>query len=359
MSEDFQKQPDRPEIPAWFTYGTLGVLLMIIGALAAITIQPRHIFRTGVTAELKNGFIHLDTQTSRYLIRSSVPIIDKNAGEDDPFTFIRFNWADIYWRIAANLRNPSPQEILKAQFPFMAFIKPRVLPIKVHYPIITNTKPEIPEPEETIPNKPASNPALTKEPEIFIFHTHTSESYIPVSGKDHQFNQKGDIVQVGRYLQRTLEDKYGIKCIHSEEIHDQYPFRDSYKRSQITINNTLKEYPSIKVVLDVHRDATPGLAATCTIKGEKTSTILIVVGSDKMGLPHPHWRENLDFANQLTENMNIYYPGLSNGIVVSNARYNQHLNNHSLIIEFGDQNSTLDDIYRAIDRFAEILVLTI
>jgi stage II sporulation protein P len=200
---------------------------------------------------------------------------------------------------------------------------------------------------------------LAEVPSVLIYHTHTSESFIPVSGKDHRLNAKGDIVQVGEYLQKVLEEKYKVKCIHNEEIHDQYPFRDSYKRSQVTLIKCLKEYPSFKVVIDVHRDATPGVEATCSIQGKETATILLVIGSDKMGLPHPNWKKNLQFATKLTETMNLYYPGLSSGVIVSDARYNQHLHDHALIVEFGDQNSTLEQVNRAAELFAEILVITL
>ena len=104
---------------------------------------------------------------------------------------------------------------------------------------------------------------------------------------------------------------------------------------------------------------TPGIDATCAIKGKDTATIMIVVGSDKMGLPHPNWQKNNHFAEELAENMNLYYPGLNNGVIVSEARYNQHLHDHALIIEFGDQNCDLDEVFQAADLFAEILAQTL
>lgn len=355
MSDSAEKSKVKRIIPYWFTYGTLGIFWMVIGVIAILTIHSERnsIVQPNVSAQISNGLIRLDTPTSRFIIKSSIPILESNAGEEDPFTLIHVNWSQIYWRIAANLSNANPQEILKAQFPFMAFMKPRTLPIKLPIQPIT--------PRLSIPSEPTIVPTqqLANDPEIFIYHTHTSESYIPVSGKDHELNQKGDIVKLGEHLQQILEEKYGLKCIHSEDINDQYPFRDSYKRAQETVIKYLAEYPSIKVVFDLHRDATPGMKTTCNLNGEKTATLRIIVGSDKMGLLHPNWRENLEFATRLTDNMNLYYPGLSNGILISEARYNQHLNNHALIVEFGDyQNSTLEELNHAIERFAEILVLT-
>lgn len=255
--------------------------------------------------------------------------------------------------VSANVKNATPQEILKSQLALLTLYKPK--------PIIKLVPKNIVPPKIQEPVNPPVNDITPKvinnEPLVFIYHTHTSESYIPVSGKDHVY-PKGDIVKVGDRLAATLEEKYNINCIHTDQVHDQVPFRDSYTRSQVTILKYLKEYPSFKVVLDVHRDATPGVVARCTIKGQKTATIGIIVGSDKMGLPHPNWKKNLDFANKLAENMNLFYPGLNSRVLISDARYNQHLHDHALIIEFGDQNSTLDEVYRAADLFAEILAVT-
>jgi stage II sporulation protein P len=357
MSNDWDKflQTEKPA-PCWFSYGTLGIILMLIGAFTVLTISSAkfNILRLNTISQLGTRLIHLDTQTSRFILRNGIPILDRVADEDDPFTLMHLNWSEIYWRLAANVKTASPKEILSAQFPLLALFRPKPAPI-IPPKIITIPQPTTsPEPPKDLPG-----PVLAGVPSVLIYHTHTSESYIPVSGKDHHLNAKGDIVQVGEYLQKVLEEKYKVECVHNEEIHDQYPFRDSYKRSQVTLIKCLKENPSYKAVIDLHRDATPGLEATCSIQGKVTATIMIVVGSDKMGLPHPNWKKNLQFANKLTEIMNLYYPGLSNGVIVSDARYNQHLNDHALIIEIGDQNSTLEQVNRAAELFAEVLVLTL
>ncbi len=340
-------------IPPWFFFGTLGILLMLISALAVIALRTTtgHSTKTMVSS-LRAGPIRLDTQTSRFILRKGIPALDRSVDEDDPFTFFNFNWTEIYWRLAANIANATPQEILKAQLPLLALVKPKPVQLVkgIQPPVQAEPSPESP--------PSAEPPPLSGEPTVFIYHSHTTESYIPNSGKDHTPNAKGDIVLVGSYLQKLLETKYGIKTIHNEDIHDTFPFRDSYKRSQVTAMKYLKEYPSIKVVLDIHRNATPGVDATASVHGQDTATISLVVGSDKMGLPHPNWRKNLTFAKKLEAAMNHYYPGLCDGLLLSDARYNQHLHDHSVIVEFGDQNSTLEKVYRAVDYFAEVLVYT-
>lgn len=353
---EIEKRPEQYGIPVWFTYGTLGILLMFVGLFASIMVTSlnQNITENDTIARVTTRLFHLDTHTSRFILRNGIPVLDRSAGEEDPFTLLHFNWVELYWKIAANINQGTPQEIIKTQVPLLALS--RVKPDPVNLPLPAH---ELPKPPlQQLP--PAKNKILSlAKPSILIYHTHTSESYLPVSGKEHLFNQRGDIVKVGEYLHKVLEEKYNIKSIHCDQIHDQYPFRESYQRSQQTLIKYLEDYPSLEILLDLHRDATPGLKPTCTIKGADAATIMIVVGSDKMGLAHPNWKRNHEFATKLNDCLNLYYPGFCNGIVVSDARYNQHLSNRALIVEFGNQHSQLDQVFRSVEYFAEILAIVI
>jgi stage II sporulation protein P len=356
MSETWQKKTSQPHIPVWFTYGTLGIFLVIMGAVGVFTFHSagQILWNSGRISKVGNGFIRLDTQSSRFILCSGIPALERSAGEDDPFRLFQFDWAGIYWNLATNVRQATPREILKTQFPLLALVKPLPPPPALPAKIIP--------PPENNKIKPEEFPKITElsaEPEVLIYHTHTSESYIPMSGKEHLLNKKGDIVKVGARLQKLLEEKYKIRTVHCETIHDQYPFGESYERSQITLKKYLSDYPSLKMVIDLHRDATPGIDAVCTIKGEKTATILIVVGSDKMGLHHPNWKQNQAFALKIAETMNLYYPGLNSGVIVAKARYNQHLHLKALLLEFGDQNSSWDQVSRSVEYCAEVLAIAL
>lgn len=351
-----EKRPEQYEVPVWFTYGTLGVFLMFIGLFTSIIVTSlkQSIIDKNTIAKVSTRLFQLDTHTSRFILRNGIPVLDRSAGEEDPFTLLHFNWVELYWKIAANIKQGTPQEIIKTQVPLLALS--RVKPSPMDYPPLV--KEPVKPPLQQLP-APENKISDSTKPSILVYHTHTSESYLPVSGKDHLFNQKGDIVKVGEYLQEVLEGKYGIKTIHCDQIHDQYPFRESYQRSQQTLIKYLKDYPSLEILLDVHRDATPGLKPTCTIKGVEAATVMMVVGSDKMGLAHPNWKRNHEFATKINDCLNLYYPGLSNGIVISDARYNQHLSDRAIIIEFGNQDSKLEQVYRSVEHFAEILAITI
>lgn len=351
-----------PALPEWLTYGSFGVFLMLVSALTVVILHPtRHDFvpARNMVAGINPSLIRLDTQSSRFILRSGIPVLERTSGEDDPFRLFHINWSEIYWKIAANIRQATPREILTTQFPVLSLVQPKIPPIapaRAVKPIIPN--PVVPH-EQALEKPPAPpTPALSKDPLVLLYHTHTTESYLPESGRSHSNpdkGERGDIVKVGAHLKNILEKSYGIPTLHCDKIHDSYPFRESYLRSQTTVKEYLDKYPSIKMVFDIHRDATPGIIATCTINNTATSTILLVVGTDRMGLDHPNWKNNHQFANELTQGMNQYYPGLSSGIIVSDARYNQHLHEKSLILEIGDHNSSLEEAYRAADAFGAIL----
>jgi stage II sporulation protein P len=337
--------------PFWISYGALGLLLAVMGALGvlALNITQQRLFSSGRLTRGNQGLIRLDTQSCRFILCKGLSFLEQTAGEEDPSRLFEFDWSGIYWKLAVNIRNTNSREILKTQIPLLALVKAPPKPIIPDLSLLTEP------PQAQTPPLPVTVP---DEPQVLIYHTHTSESYIPESGRDHLLNQRGDIVKVGARLQKILEETYHIKTLHCQTIHDMPPFKDSYDRSQITVKQYLQNNPSLKVLLDLHRDATPGLNAVCTIKGEKTATILAVVGTDKM-LPHPNWKQNQVFAAQVMDRINLYYPGLSNGIITSKGRYNQHLHPRALIIEVGDQYSTLTEAYHAVDDFAAVLALTL
>ncbi|MGN1037159.1 MAG: stage II sporulation protein P, partial [Ruminococcus sp.] len=101
----------------------------------------------------------------------------------------------------------------------------------------------------------------TEEPQVLIYHTHTTETYEPYVRDfyDANFNYRTtdetkNVIMVGNAIQKELESA-GIGVIHSTEIHDYPSYNGAYDRSAETVNAILEQYPSIKVALDIHRDA--------------------------------------------------------------------------------------------------------
>ena len=201
-------------------------------------------------------------------------------------------------------------------------------------------------------------------PQVLIIHTHGSEAYTPdgedmyvASDPSRTEDKRFNTVRVGDELTKLLEDR-GIRVIHDRELYDYPSYTGSYNRSLESIERYLKDYPSIKIVLDLHRDALEGDGVTyktvADIKdNEPCSQIMIVVGTDYNGLEHKAWRENLKFAVMLQRSMYEKYPTLARPLTVSGSRYNQHMTTGSLIIEVGTNGNTLKEALAAVRLFGD------
>ena len=123
----------------------------------------------------------------------------------------------------------------------------------------------------------------------------------------------------------------------------------------------LERYPSIKVVLDVHRDAIEDSDGTrvkpvCEIDGESTAQVMVIAGcGNGSSIALPNWRLNLRFAAEWEAAMESAYPGLTRPVLCGYRFYNQDLTTGSLLIEIGGHANTLDEALRAGEYAAEAL----
>lgn len=203
-----------------------------------------------------------------------------------------------------------------------------------------------------------------KGPAVLIYHTHTTEAYSRVykflGGEDPRWdrNPKNSVVRVGSELATKLKKKYGIDVIHNGSVHDYPSYSGSYDRSLNTAQNILKSYPSIRIVLDIHRDALDAgraLRMVKNIEGDNAAQIMFVVGTNEGGLWHPHWRENLKLAIELQTRMNALYPGLARPINLRTGRFNQHISSGALLVEIGADGNTLEESLRSTEYIARVL----
>lgn len=191
-----------------------------------------------------------------------------------------------------------------------------------------------------------------KGPSVLILHTHTTESYSKVykflesdePGWDR--NPKNNVVRVGAELADKLKKLYGIDVIHNGTVHDYPSYSGSYNRSLETAQRILKSYPTINIVVDIHRDGlseNKKFRAVKNINGVNAAQIMFVVGTDESGLYHPNWKENFKLAIQLQKRLNAWYPELARPINLRTGRFNQHVAPGALIIEVGGDGNTLEE----------------
>lgn len=340
----------RRALPYWIAMAAIAAVLRMAQPASTDSLDGRLLAGIEPITVIK-AFVQRREQLGQVMLCFGLPTLARRAGEQDPLFREDPNLAETFWVLAVGVRYHTPQETLRAGLPILGFrvqAVPRVT--------LPQEPPATPVPAEPpVPVPKLTRPAPEARRTVVIFHTHTSESYLPISGRDHLPNGAGDIVQVGDYLAQALETQ-GFAVIHDRTLHDQVPFRDAYRRSLATAESLLAAHRDPLALIDLHRDATPGVVGTVELGGEKVARLALVVGTDRLGLPHPHWHENLAFANSLRDATERLYPGLLARIDLADARYNQHLLSKALIIEIGNQYSTAVEVYRAAACLARVLV---
>lgn len=195
----------------------------------------------------------------------------------------------------------------------------------------------------------ASDQVAGQPPKVLIYHTHSTESFVPETGTAFSKNMDKTVVVLGKKLAGILEDDYGIPVLHNTEIFD-LPRSKGYANALPRIEEILAENPQVEVVLDLHRDGVPRSVTTMEIEGKPAGRLLFVVGTR-----HKQWSLNMRFALFLQQMVDERYPGLSRGVRKQNYAYNQHLHERSLIVEVGGHENTLQEVRKTIPYLAEVI----
>lgn len=205
--------------------------------------------------------------------------------------------------------------------------------------------------------KPKEVPVLdteeSKKPLVLIYHTHATESYQPVTeGNFHSIGEDGTVREVGNELTKALEAK-GIPVIHDKTIHDNPSYNQSYDRSIQTAKNYLAKNPSIKIVIDLHRDAASysgNVGKTVNVNGNKAATYSLVIGKGNANVEKLHL-----FANRINAEADKLYPGMAGKIIEKQYRFNQYICDQAMLLEVGNNENTIDQVKLTGKYFADII----
>lgn len=204
-------------------------------------------------------------------------------------------------------------------------------------------------------------------PQVLIMHTHTTETFM---SEDSEYytdaftsrtrDKTMNMVSVGEIVAKKLNDA-GIKTIHDTTEHDYPKYSGSYTRAAETILGYLEKYPSIKIVLDLHRDAVSSgndkVKLVTEIDGKKAAQVMLVMGSQSEGgSGYPNWRENLKLAVRLQQMLEVKYPTLARPLSLTTGQYNQSLTKGSLLIEFGTDANTVAEAHYSAQMVGDALV---
>ena len=191
-------------------------------------------------------------------------------------------------------------------------------------------------------------------PQVLIMHTHATESFEPYDTDTYDTrhtwrttDNTQNIVAAGEVMAEAIRS-YGIEVLHDETQHDYPSYNGSYERSAVTVQDYLEQYPSIKVVLDVHRDAvqrdTTLVKPVTEIDGRKAAQLMIIAGCDDGTMDMPNWSKNFRFAAGMQDAIESRYPSLTRPVFFCYRKYNQDLTTGSLLIEIGSHGNTLEEV---------------
>jgi len=196
-------------------------------------------------------------------------------------------------------------------------------------------------------------------PQILVYHTHSQETFADSIPGD----ENTSIVGAGAYLAGLLKEKYGFEVLHHTGEYDVETRDYAYSYSLPNIEALLAEYPSIEVIIDLHRDAVAdGTKLVSEQNGKQAAQVMFFNGlsyTKKQGdiayLENPYIDDNLAFSFQMQVLCNEYYPGLTRRIYLKGYRYNMHLKPKTLLIELGAQTNTCEEARNTLDIIAHAL----
>ena len=201
--------------------------------------------------------------------------------------------------------------------------------------------------------------------QVLIMHTHGTEAYTQspghayvASGEYRTTDSSANMLRVGQEICDILNDR-GVSAVHSRTLNDYPAYNGSYNRALKDIQAHIQQYPTIQLVIDVHRDAIATgntyYKTAAVVDGQQTAQLMFVTGTDAGGLSHDYWQDNLAFQAQLHDRLNSTYPGIMRPMSIRASRFNQHIRKGSMLLEVGACGNTLEEALAAAQIFANTL----
>ena len=206
------------------------------------------------------------------------------------------------------------------------------------------------------------------EPSVLIFHTHGTEAFTPT--EDNTYQEEGgeyrttnvdcNMLCLGEELARLLNEA-GIKTVQDRTYYDYPDYEASYDNARIGLQAQLDKYPTVKLVIDLHRDSAEcedgsQWATNAVINGEKSAQVMLVMGTD-VYYTHPNWEQNLSIALKLNAIMEKTHDGSTRPLDLRKQRFNQDLSTGAIIAEIGAAGNTQKEAMNAVSVLAEAIIL--
>ena len=214
--------------------------------------------------------------------------------------------------------------------------------------------------------RPLSWDLTGPEPTVLILHTHGTESYTRSQGERYTetsafrtLDESYNMISVGDRLASLLEAG-GITVLHDRTLHDYPSYSGSYSHARKSTSAYLQEHPSIRLVLDLHRDASGDdqnqMRTEAVVDGKPSAQIMLVMGTSASGLKHPEWEQNLSVGLKLHTQCERISPGIMRYVNLRAQRFNQDLSPGALIVEVGAAGNSHAEALTAVEVLAEAIL---
>ena len=156
---------------------------------------------------------------------------------------------------------------------------------------------------------------------------------------------------MGEVLAKSLEEE-GIAVVHDLTLHDNPSYSSSYSRSAETVQILLEKYPTIRCVIDLHRDATASDApgATLSVGGKTCAKYMYVVSTAV-----PNYKANLKLISAMNDIAADKHSGFTGTVLERGYPYNQSLADRYLLVEFGNNRNHINDVRNTARIWGKIL----
>lgn len=249
------------------------------------------------------------------------------------------------------MESPAPAIPEATEPPIPSFSDPEI--VKVYYACTKD--PDI----GTLLAQPLEWDLRGDEPSVLILHTHSTESYTK-NGEDYKetsswrtLDENYNMLSIGDRVRELLAEN-GITAIQDRELHDYPSYNGSYTDARKSIAAYLEEYPTIQLVLDLHRDASESaggqLRTAAIVDGETSAQLMLVLGTN-----HDHYEENLSLALKLHAQLETQAPGITRPLQLRAQRFNQDLSSGGLLIEVGAAGNTHAEAMLAAEQLASAI----
>lgn len=199
---------------------------------------------------------------------------------------------------------------------------------------------------------------IKNDPIVYIYNTHNKEKYY--HSKIEPYNIVPTVVTTSYMLKENLK-KYNIESIVEERStidvlnKNKWNYASSYRVTRTFLNDSIKKNPSLKFFIDIHRDSVDKDISTIKINNKTYARVLFI-----LGLENKKYKENQKMIQYINDKIDKEYPKLSRGIYKKegkgvNGVYNQDFSPNCILIEFGGEENTIEEVNNSVEVLGKII----